>query len=981
MTKRAFKIVAAVVLVYLLVTTAYGIVTTISVDESVFWYQNSTDSASNEVGNFAGGDRGTPTNNDEAYLVLNLDDSTQTQAEFARITWEANDVTDSTKDGEIRLDVMVNDVLTNRLLIDEDSIDITGDTGITGNLTATNLSGTNTGDEALSTGGTALTVTDHLIDVDITPSAGSATLVDEESALQVKYDTANFEEGANGIAIKDEGVTYAEIQNVTAQRLLGRGTGAGDPEEVTVGTGLTWVASSVLLDTTDVNSTTWSDDLISNIGHTYNPSGTRNPTWSYQDGITTLLASRLEIDAATDEVQFTIQGHSTQTNELQVWETSAGTDVMTVDVSGNIALATWNGVAIDIGTYTNLTAGTNITLTDDDLSVDDAFLINDGDDTTTGDIVVGGGQVDLGSPTQDGTLVIHDDDPGGDTTVTFQIADNGDTQTITWPSDDGGVSEVLTSNGSGVLSWSAAGAGDMTKAVYDVDFGGENGVVDQAEQTVLMVNNDSGSTISAGTAVYISDFNVASNLPEILAADNDSVATMPAVGIVNEDILNGADGKVIIAGIWEGDTSSYAEKDALYVSGTGGDGLDNTTTTTKPTGDVSIQKIAIVTRSHAVTGELVVSGAGRSNDVPNAQYIVGAAVSGLSQEQVLTAGTAIDVTLAGGDGGAATVALDSTEVNGTTWGDDSAASIEWNWNTSDVLLTSHSLLMDSGGYTFDSDGNGAYVFEITKSGVATADLLVEDDIYAGGEIAQNGVASMQLGNSSTTQITARVDNTGSPGIIWSDGSATTAIAQEGDRLFHDTDADGTKDGGEEYIDQAGGGGMPDHLLSWSCSSMLATMPDGVAEYDGIAPTQEDAGTNNDIWAVSYDDTADEARGVQFVVPADIDTSGSVTFRVNWYSRAASPSGNCMWYIAEHDAGDGTTWDTAPTNHEAASDAAQTTTDLMNSTSWTETVSTLGWAAGETVFLWLVRDGDGDLGTDSLTGDAEAAAFSISIPQS
>ena len=46
---------------------------------------------------------------------------------------------------------------------------------------------------------------------------------------------------------------------------------------------------------------------------------------------------------------------------------------------------------VDISANTNLTAGTNITLTGDDLSVDDAFLINSGDDTTTGKITAQGG--------------------------------------------------------------------------------------------------------------------------------------------------------------------------------------------------------------------------------------------------------------------------------------------------------------------------------------------------------------------------------------------------------------------------------------------------------------------------------------------------------------------------------------------------------------------------------------------------------------
>lgn len=56
---------------------------------------------------------------------------------------------------------------------------------------------------------------------------------------------------------------------------------------------------------------------------------------------------------------------------------------------GTITGALWHGVVIDISDYTNLVDGTNITLVDDTLNVDDAFLINDGDDTTTGTLTAG----------------------------------------------------------------------------------------------------------------------------------------------------------------------------------------------------------------------------------------------------------------------------------------------------------------------------------------------------------------------------------------------------------------------------------------------------------------------------------------------------------------------------------------------------------------------------------------------------------------
>jgi hypothetical protein len=67
---------------------------------------------------------------------------------------------------------------------------------------------------------------------------------------------------------------------------------------------------------------------------------------------------------------------------LSTW---AGTTNITT--LGTIATGVWNGTAVDISDYTNLVAGTNITLTGDTLNIDDAFISNTGD-TITGPFVL-----------------------------------------------------------------------------------------------------------------------------------------------------------------------------------------------------------------------------------------------------------------------------------------------------------------------------------------------------------------------------------------------------------------------------------------------------------------------------------------------------------------------------------------------------------------------------------------------------------------
>ena len=48
-----------------------------------------------------------------------------------------------------------------------------------------------------------------------------------------------------------------------------------------------------------------------------------------------------------------------------------------------------------------------------------------------------------------------------------------------------------------------------------------------------------------------------------------------------------------------------------------------------------------------------------------------------------------------------------------------------------------------------------------------------------------------------------VKSTGNEIIELDNSSATVSLSMSGDRIFHDTDADGTKDAGEEFIDQVG----------------------------------------------------------------------------------------------------------------------------------------------------------------------------------
>jgi len=121
-----------------------------------------------------------------------------------------------------------------------------------------------------------------------------------------------------------------------------------------------------------------------------------------------------------------------------------------------------------------------------------------------------------------------------------------------------------------------------------------------------------GENVSKGDVVYISG--ISGNTTVVSLADADDAAKMPAFGVVAATTTSGQPVDIYTSGILSSiDTSSYSEGDELFVSTTAG-----ALTDTAPTGETSkLQKIAKVTRSDASAGSIFITGAGRTNAVPN----------------------------------------------------------------------------------------------------------------------------------------------------------------------------------------------------------------------------------------------------------------------------------------------------------------------------------------------------------------------------
>jgi hypothetical protein len=124
-----------------------------------------------------------------------------------------------------------------------------------------------------------------------------------------------------------------------------------------------------------------------------------------------------------------------------------------------------------------------------------------------------------------------------------------------------------------------------------------------ARNLEVEVRNQSGSTIAAGSIVYISG--ATGNKPLItLAQANNDANSAQTIGFVKTAIANNGTGYVIVRGELENiDTSALTEGVQLYLSPT----TAGSWTTTKPSAPQHLVYVGIVIRSHPTQGTILVA--------------------------------------------------------------------------------------------------------------------------------------------------------------------------------------------------------------------------------------------------------------------------------------------------------------------------------------------------------------------------------------
>lgn len=158
--------------------------------------------------------------------------------------------------------------------------------------------------------------------------------------------------------------------------------------------------------------------------------------------------------------------------------------------------------------------------------------------------------------------------------------------------------------------------------------------------------------------------------------------------------------------------------------------------------------------------------------------------------------------------------------------------------------------------------------------------------------------------------------------------------------------------------------------------------DFIVNHDAnFAPAETLTGSNLSRMAHSFDYSTQEYLRHELVVPSDVDASGNVTFAYIWRPRThPSPAQDVVWEVESVAIADGESWDTALASKGTIISSSKVTSNQMTVATQIISVSSMGWAANDTVVLRFSRDSSNpdDTLDDNADSNDDALLYGIRI---
>ena len=362
-------------------------------------------------------------------------------------------------------------------------------------------------------------------------------------------------------------------------------------------------------------------------------------------------------------------------------DVSIGTDGTAAIGSGVIVDADVNASAAIAISKTALVAGTNISLSTNTLNVDDAFLINSGDDTTSGVITSGG-------------YKLTKSDGGGDVTIQFQ---QGGTTTYTM-----GIDDAVSS-----------GTADLFKIHSDTSLADSSDFIMDKSGNVTIGGDltvSGGDITLGGTSIFSGGDTTSLNNIDALDATTESTIEAAIDTLANLTSVQG--NTLTLAGNFVTQNNNVTINAAgsartltLNESLTVGDGNDGTITFSGASKTLTVEDTSVVNQDLSSDANPTFAGATAGN------IKVGVTADG----EIDTSSGNLTLDSAGG-----TVAIDDAATVASTLGVTGAVTVGSSGSGANVTFYSGS--SNSVGFQWDEDGgtgsaNGALTLGANDHGV------------------------------------------------------------------------------------------------------------------------------------------------------------------------------------------------------------------------------------------------------------------------